>query len=124
VRVTHPFHPLAGEKLEFVKRRKNWRADRVYVFDAAGELVSLPAEWTDVVAADPFVVVAGGALAVPHRRAARAVRAGGADGGGSAEQRRNRCQADYAVNVLGIMPRVPPIWAFDAAKPSRCLLYP
>jgi len=60
VRVTHPFHPLAGEELEFVKRRKNWRADRVYVFDAAGELVSLPAEWTDVVAADPFVVVAAG----------------------------------------------------------------
>jgi hypothetical protein len=60
VRVTHPFHPLAGQELEFVKRRKNWRADRVYVFDAAGELVSLPAEWTDVVAADPFVVVAAG----------------------------------------------------------------
>jgi hypothetical protein len=60
VRVTHPFHPLAGEELEFVKRRKNWRADRVYVFDAAGEVVSLPAEWTDVVAADPFVVVAAG----------------------------------------------------------------
>ena len=58
--MTHPFHPLAGEELEFVKRRKNWRADRVYVVDAAGELVSLPAEWTDVVAADPFVVVAAG----------------------------------------------------------------
>ncbi len=60
VRVTHPFHPWAGRELEFVKRRHNWRADRVYVRDDAGGLVSLPAEWTDVVPEDPFVVVAGG----------------------------------------------------------------
>jgi len=60
VRVTHPFHPLSGREFEFVKRRRNWRADRVYVFDVAGELASLPAEWTDAVAEDPFVVVAAG----------------------------------------------------------------
>ena len=46
--------------LEFVKRRRNWRADRVYVLDDAGELVSLPVEWTDLAPADPFVVVAAG----------------------------------------------------------------
>jgi hypothetical protein len=46
--------------LEFVKRRQNWRQDRVYVYDGAGELVSLPAEWTDVAAPDAFVVVAAG----------------------------------------------------------------
>jgi len=56
------FHPLAGWELELVKRRKNWRADRVYVYDPAGELVSLPAEWTDVVAQDPFVVVSAGRM--------------------------------------------------------------
>jgi hypothetical protein len=44
VRVTHPFHPWAGREFEFVKRRHNWRADRVYVRDGAGELLSLPAE--------------------------------------------------------------------------------
>ena len=60
MRVTHPFHPLAGREFEFVKRRRNWRADRVYVRDGAGELVSLPAEWTDAVPDDPFVVVACG----------------------------------------------------------------
>ena len=60
VRVTHPFHPLAGRELEFVKRRHNWRADRVYVRDVTGGLLSLPAEWTDAVPEDPFVVVAGG----------------------------------------------------------------
>jgi hypothetical protein len=55
-----PFHPWAGRDLEFVKRRNNWRADRVYVRGDAGELVSLPAEWTDVVPEDAVVVVAGG----------------------------------------------------------------
>jgi len=60
VRVTHPFHPLFDQELEFVKRRRSWQLDRVYVFDANGVLVSLPAEWTDVVAADAFVVVAAG----------------------------------------------------------------
>ena len=60
MRVTHPFHPLSGQEFEFVKRRRNWRADRVYFFNAAAELVSLPAEWTDVVAEDPFAVVAAG----------------------------------------------------------------
>jgi hypothetical protein len=60
VRVTHPFHPLFDHELEFVKRRRNWRADRVYVFDPAGLLLSLPVEWTDVAAEDPFVVVAAG----------------------------------------------------------------
>jgi Family of unknown function (DUF5372) len=60
VRVTHPFHPWAGREFEFVKRRHNWRADRVYVRDDRGELVSLPAEWTDAVPDDPFVVVSVG----------------------------------------------------------------
>lgn len=58
--MTHPFHPLSGQELEFVKRRKSWRADRVYLFGASGELVALPAEWTDVVAPDPFVVLSAG----------------------------------------------------------------
>jgi hypothetical protein len=60
VRVSHPFHPLFGQELEFVKRRRNWRQDRVYVYDRDGELLSLPAEWTDAVAPDAFVVVAAG----------------------------------------------------------------
>ena len=51
---------MFGRELEFVKRRRNWDADRVYVYDDGGELVSLPAEWTDVAAEDPFVVIAAG----------------------------------------------------------------
>jgi Family of unknown function (DUF5372) len=60
VRVTHRFHPWFGREFEFVKRRKNWRDDRVYFFDEAGQLASLPAAWTDAVAEDPFVTIAAG----------------------------------------------------------------
>jgi len=60
VRVTHRFHPLFGGEFEFVKRRRNWADERVYVFVGDGELLSLPVEWTDLVAQDPFVVVAAG----------------------------------------------------------------
>ena len=43
-----------------MKRRRNWQADRVYFYEGGGALVVLPAEWTDAVAADPFVVVSAG----------------------------------------------------------------
>jgi hypothetical protein len=60
VRVTHPFHPRFGQELEFVKRQRNWRADRVYFFDEAGALGLLPAEWTNVTSPDGFVEVSRG----------------------------------------------------------------
>jgi hypothetical protein len=58
--VTHPFHPLHGRDFEFVAYRQNWGEDRVHLDDENGQLFSLPAAWTDAVAADPFVVVAAG----------------------------------------------------------------
>jgi len=58
--VTHRFHPLFGRELEFVKRRKNYGDDLVYVYGVDGELLSLPAQWTDAVPADPFVEAAAG----------------------------------------------------------------
>jgi Family of unknown function (DUF5372) len=58
--VTHPFHPLYGRDFEFVAYRQNWGEDRVHLHDENGRLFSLPAAWTDVTAADPFVVVAAG----------------------------------------------------------------
>ena len=60
MRVTHPFHPLDGRDFEFVAYRQNWGEDRVHLHDENGRLFSLPAGWTDVAAADPFVVVAAG----------------------------------------------------------------
>jgi hypothetical protein len=58
--VTHPFHPLSGRDFEFVACRQNWGEDRVHLHDETGQLFSLPAGWTDVAAADPFVVIAAG----------------------------------------------------------------
>jgi len=63
VRVTHRFHPLSGQSFGFVKRLQAWQSDLVYFLDAAGELTSVPAAWTDLVAPDPFVVVAAGRAA-------------------------------------------------------------
>ena len=60
VRVTHPFHPLCGQDFEFVAYRQNWGEDRVHLHDENGQLFSLPAGWTDVAAADPFVMIAAG----------------------------------------------------------------
>ena len=58
--MTHRFHPLSGRDFEFVGHRQNWGEDRVHLRDEDGELFSLPAGWTDVAPADPFVVVADG----------------------------------------------------------------
>jgi hypothetical protein len=48
-----PADPVVGEI-----DRSRWPEDRVYCQDADGELFSLPAAWTDVAPADPFVVIA------------------------------------------------------------------
>jgi hypothetical protein len=58
--VTHRFHPLFGRELEFVKRRRNYGDDLVYVYGVDGELLPLPAQWTDAVPADRFVEAAEG----------------------------------------------------------------
>jgi hypothetical protein len=51
---------LCGREFEFVRQKQNWGEDRVWFYDAEGELRVLPAAWTDRVAVDPFVVVAAG----------------------------------------------------------------
>jgi hypothetical protein len=58
--VTHPFHPLAGRDFDLVVRKNYWAEDRVFFFGDDGQLGSLPAGWTDIDPADPFVVVAAG----------------------------------------------------------------
>ena len=64
--MTHPFHPLYGRDFEFVAYRQNWGEDRVHLHDENGRLFSLPAGWTDVAGADPFVVVAAGRARSPR----------------------------------------------------------
>jgi hypothetical protein len=43
-----------------VAYKNAWGEDRVYFYDDEQRLIALPAAWTDVIAADPFVVVASG----------------------------------------------------------------
>jgi Family of unknown function (DUF5372) len=43
-----------------VTYRRNWGEHRVYFHDDTGRLVSLPALWTSVFPADPFVAVSAG----------------------------------------------------------------
>ena len=59
-RITHPFHPLSGREYKLVTYCHGWGSHRVYFYDDAGRLRKIPARWTDVVANDPFVVVAAG----------------------------------------------------------------
>jgi hypothetical protein len=43
-----------------VAYKSAWGEDRVYFYNERNQLTALPASWTDVVAADPFVTVAAG----------------------------------------------------------------
>ena len=58
--VTHPFHPLKGQKFKLVVRRHNWGDDRVFFHNAEGQWTSISANWTTVVPEDPFVTMAAG----------------------------------------------------------------
>jgi hypothetical protein len=58
--VVHPHHPLNGQHFKLVTHRHNWGEDRVYFHDSSGVLRSIPACWTTVLSADPFVALAAG----------------------------------------------------------------
>jgi hypothetical protein len=57
--VTHPFHPLYGQEFEFVTHNKSWGEDRVFYYNSAGKLLSMPACWTSAVT-DSFVQQSAG----------------------------------------------------------------
>jgi hypothetical protein len=99
--VTHPFHPLRGRELELADHRTAWGEDRVYVYGDAGQLLRLPAVWTDFAEPDPFVVTSGG-RSVLHgddllRLAALVARVAG-----PAEQ---DCKRNDAATVSEMMPK-------------------
>jgi hypothetical protein len=50
---------LFQQEFELVSYRNNWGEDRVWFQDGNGRLHSLPTGWTDTVAIDPFIAVAG-----------------------------------------------------------------
>ncbi|MFL9989579.1 DUF5372 family protein, partial [Paraburkholderia sediminicola] len=57
--ITHPFHPLRGNRFVSVSRRLNWGEDRVMYFDANKRLCSVLASWTDVPEPDLFAQASG-----------------------------------------------------------------
>ncbi len=63
IRVTHPFHPLAGQEFDLISRKRNWGEDRVFIVGQGGLTTSIPATWTDVDPPDPYVVVSAGRTA-------------------------------------------------------------
>ena len=58
--VTHPFHPLYGERFRLVSRWKNWGGDRVLFEDGEGRGRSVPTAWTSVAPRDPFAAISEG----------------------------------------------------------------
>ena len=56
--ITHPFHPLSGQRFEFVGYSHSWGEDRVFYRKPADERVySIPAGWSDVEELDPAVAI-------------------------------------------------------------------
>jgi hypothetical protein len=58
--VTHPFHPLRGQRFELLAVRNNWGGDRVQYLGTEGRLRTLPLEWTDVHEPDLVVTIGAG----------------------------------------------------------------
>ncbi len=58
--MTHPFHPLRGQRFEFVDCRSCWGQQRVYYYAGSRQLAYIPAAWTDLAEPDPFVIASQG----------------------------------------------------------------
>jgi hypothetical protein len=61
--VTHPFHPWHRRQFELIAYKTAWGEDRVYFYNEEQQLIALPASWTDVVPANPFLAIARGCVA-------------------------------------------------------------
>ena len=59
-RVIHPFHPLFGQEFELISYNYAWSEERVSFQDQEGHYRSIQANWTNVAAQDPFVVISAG----------------------------------------------------------------
>jgi hypothetical protein len=59
--VTHPFHPLTGQRFPLVAERFAWGEPRAFFLDpGSGQVRSLPAAWTSLAPPDPFLHLAAG----------------------------------------------------------------
>jgi hypothetical protein len=60
VRVTHPFHPLNGQRLQYAGARYNRYGKRLLLRADDGTVWSVPPQWTDTVALDSEVAMGRG----------------------------------------------------------------
>ena len=51
---------MFGQEFELLEYRNNWGEDRVYFFDAKGQMQSILASCTNAAGGDPFVEIAEG----------------------------------------------------------------
>ncbi|WP_341471437.1 DUF5372 family protein [Candidatus Chlorohelix allophototropha] len=59
--VTHPFHPLTGQRFVLLSKTNTYGESRVFFLDpSSAKLRSLPAAWTDQAPLDPFTRLTGG----------------------------------------------------------------
>jgi len=58
--ITHPFHPYRNIRFEIDSVRRIASGGRVFFYNAKGRKSSVPLQWTDIGAKDPFVVVSAG----------------------------------------------------------------
>ena len=59
--ITHPFHPLCGQRFPLLSQSRAWGEERVFFADPQTHQVrSLPLAWTSLALPDPFLVGAAG----------------------------------------------------------------
>jgi len=58
--VTHPFHPLHGQKFELLSYGESWGEKRVLFRDGHDRVCTIPMRWTSVEPSDAFVIFARG----------------------------------------------------------------
>ena len=61
VEITHPFHPLTGQRFAELKRRRVSGAETIVLRGTSGGTFAVPREWTD--AADPVPIIGCGTAA-------------------------------------------------------------
>jgi len=59
-RIIHPFHPYKDTEFEIDQVRNVAAERRVFFFNQKGRKSSVPLDWTDIRAQDPFVVLSAG----------------------------------------------------------------
>jgi hypothetical protein len=62
--VTHPFHPLSGNRFVLMNCAQAWGEDRVYYINDEGQIDNMPTQWTDIAPLDPFVTIGAGRAAL------------------------------------------------------------